>query len=148
MICQTSDVALHKDVRLQTEKIFPVLPGIRPCITGHAPYICEDIKNTGYETVEVDDSGLASNYRGRGVCPFERFQRDLQEIPLRLWHEHMTWDMFDKDKHGRMLEDVFESPTHVLCFQEPESDFGKDNHNIPQRLSQHPRLLEALLSPR
>ena len=98
--------------------------------------------------MEVDDSGLASNYRGRGVCPFERFQRDLQEIPLRFWHEHMTWDMFDKDKHDRMLEDVFESLTHVLCFQEPESDFGKDNHNTPQRLSQHLRLLEALLSPR
>ena len=47
-----------------------------------------------------------------------------------------------------MIEDVFERPSHVLCFQEPESDFGKDNHNIPQRLSQHPRLLEALLSPR
>ena len=90
---------------------------------------------------------LLINYRGRGVCPFERFQRDLQEINLP-GHEHMTWDMFDKDKHDRMLEDVFESPTHVLCFQEPESDFGKDNHNIPQRLSQHPRLLEALLSPR
>ena len=89
--------------------------------------------------MEVDDSGLASNYRGRGVCPFERFQRDLQEHELRLWHEHMTWDMFD---------DVLEKPGHILCFQEPESDFGKDNHNIPQRLSQHPRLLEALLSPR
>ena len=152
MICQTNDVGLHQELRSafidrQAENILSVWPGIRPVKTGHAPYICEDIKNTGYETVEVDDSGLASNYRGRGVCPFERFQRDLQEINLP-GHEHMTWDMFDKDKHDRMLEDVFESPTHVLCFQEPESDFGKDNHNIPQRLSQHPRLLEALLSPR
>ena len=80
MICQTNDVALHKDVRLQPKQIFSVWPGIRPKITGYAPYICEDIKNSGYETVEVNDSGLDSNYLGRGVCPFESFQRDLQEI--------------------------------------------------------------------
>ena len=86
--------------------------------------------------MEVDDSGLPSNYRGRGVCPFERFQRDLH---ILTGYEHMTWDMFDKDKHDEMLTDVFESPAHVLCFQEPESDFGKDNHNIPQRLPQHSR---------
>ena len=80
MICQTNDVALHKDVRLQPKQIFSVWPGIRPKITGYAPYICEDIKNSGYETVEVNDSGLDSNYLGRGACPFESFQRDLQEI--------------------------------------------------------------------
>ena len=83
MICQTNDVALHKDVRLQ--------PGIRPFITGYAPYICEDIKNSGYETVEVNDSGLDSNYRGRGACPFEKFQRDLHIVS---GHEHMIVDNF------------------------------------------------------
>ena len=137
MICQTNDVGLHKELRSafidrQAENILSVWPGIRPVKTGHAPYICEDIKNSGYETVEVNDSGLDSNYRGRGVCPFEKFQRDLHIVS---GHEHMIVDML-------------ENPGHILCFQEAESDFGKDNHNIPQRLSQHPRLLEAMLSPR
>ena len=119
-----------------------VWPGIRPSITGHIPYLCESINDTGYETVEVNDSGLDSNYRGRGVCPFEKFQRDLHIVS---GHEHMIVDMLDKDKHDRMAADVYESPGHILCFQEADSDFGKDNHNIPQRLPQHPRLLEAML---
>ena len=96
MICQTNDVALHKEDRLQPKQIFSVWPGIRPFITGHAPYFCESIKDTGYETVEVNDSGLDSNYRGRGVCPFEKFQRDIHIVS---GHEHMIVDKLDKDKH-------------------------------------------------
>ena len=101
MICQTNDVGLHKELRSafidrQAENILSVWPGIRPVKTGHAPYICEDIKNSGYETVEVNDSGLDSNYRGRGACPFEKFQRDLHIVS---GHEHMIVDMLNKDKH-------------------------------------------------
>ena len=80
----THGVGLHKELRSafidrQAENILSVWPGIRPVKTGHAPYICEDIKNTGYETVEVDDSGLPSNYRGRGVCPEFVRSRDFRE---------------------------------------------------------------------
>jgi len=93
MICQTNYVDLHTEFRsawINRDDKFLSLDQtpyrIKP---GHAPYICENINNTGLpsnhrgrgdEAVELDDSRLPSNHRGRGVCPFESFQRDLQEI--------------------------------------------------------------------
>ena len=86
-------------------------------------------------SVRMNDSGLDSNYRGRGVCPFEE-QRDLHIVS---GHEHMIVDMLDKNKQDSIFWDVYQNFGHCLCVEEMESDFGKDNHNIPQRLRQHSR---------
>ena len=121
MICQTNDVGLHNEIR---SAFINWHQWIKP---GHAPYICENVKNTGLpsnhrgrgdEAVEVDDSGLPSNHRGRGVCPCElgHRQRDLQEI----WGDHMTWDMLPRlgsikyrEKHDRMIQDVWQPVAHI-----------------------------------
>ena len=54
--------------------------GGAPRLAEYVTHLCESIDDIGYESVEVNDSGLDSNYRGRGAFVGMSVLRDLQIV--------------------------------------------------------------------